>query len=419
MMMKRSVVLLVSSLVLTAVTGGLSGQVTKLTDPDVFPASVINLRFTEGLTGTPATSLYRVFGVRFLSDGGGLPQIRHFVISPSVPPIGVQVLRHATPEESAGNGALLILFDFPVRRVGMNLSNGDAGSMATLQAFTPGCEPLGGVTQEGLTDIPGVFLGVETTNPAGISTLRLAYEGDDPEEQIQDLRFEPLTPQSFQVYLAQVASGSAGNLRIETVVQVQNLLGGSQTTRIDFFDDNGDPIQVTIDGELVTSLEFTLTSRASRIFHVGDEGSLQSGYARVESDQPVLAQAIYRVFREGELAGEAGIDSASARYSQALTFELTSDLELGLAIVNPGAATAHIGVAVINQDVTDFVQANVDLEPGQHRAFFISELVESLDQERFPGGVVRITSTQPVAVTGLRTRAGVPSASLATGSTEP
>ncbi len=417
MRMKRSVVLALSWLVLGALTGALSGQVTKLTDPDVFPASALTVGFDETLSGTPASSLYRAVGVRFMSDGGGLPEARAVVTIPTIPPFFDYVLRNAAPGDTATNGSLLILFDSPVRRVGMSLSNGDAESAATLEVFSPGCQALGSVRQEGLADVPGVFVGVETSNPQGISTLRLSYDGDDPEEQIQRLRFEPLVSRPFVVYLAQTASGAAGDLRVETDLQVQNLLGGSQTTRIDFLSDEGEPMQVVVGGETVSSLEFRLPTRVARIFHLGGESPVQSGYARVTSERPVLAQAVFRVFRRGSLVGEAGIDSTTARYSQLSSFELAAGLGLGLAVANPAAAPAFVVLTVTDQDVTDVFQASFNLGPGRQQAFFITEMVESLDPDNFRG-TVQIISNQPVAVTGLRTRAGVPSASLGTGSLE-
>ncbi len=234
MRIKRSVVFLVSALVLAAITGGLSGQVTKLTDPDVFTASAVSVGLGNTISGTPAADLYRHLGIWFLSDGEGVPEIRAILTVPTIPPISEDVLRNAAPEGTSSNGALLIQFDSPLRRVGMNLSNGDAESAATLEAFSPDFRLLGGVRQEGLADVPGVFVGLETTDPRGISALRLRYDGDDPEEQIQSLRFEPLEPRPFVVYLAQTASGAMGDLRVETVIQVQNLLGDSRATRVDF-----------------------------------------------------------------------------------------------------------------------------------------------------------------------------------------
>ncbi len=178
-------------------------------------------------------------------------------------------------------------------------------------------------------------------------------------------------------------------------------------------------MRVEVEGQTVSSLEFNLPTKVARVFHVGGEGPLQSGYARVESDQPVLAQAVYRIFRDGSPLGEAGIDSAPPRYSQVSSFELDADagLDLGLAVANPTTASAFVVVTVTDQDLTDVLQATFDLEPGQHRAFFITDMVPSLDPETFRG-TVQITASQPVAVTGLRTRQGLLSASLATGSTE-
>ncbi len=419
MRIRRPIVFLVSALVLTTVTGGLAGQVTKLSDPDVFPASAVTVGLGNTVSGTPAADLYRRLGIRFMSDGEGVPEIRAILTIPTIPPFSEDVLRNAAPEGASGNGALLIRFDSRLRRVGMNLSNGNAESTATLEAFSPDCRLLGSVRQEGLADLPGVFVGLETTDPQGISTLRLSYEGDDPEEQIQFLRFEPLEPRPFVVYLAQTASGASGDLRVETVLQVQNLLGGSQATRVDFLGDEGEPMQVEVEGQTVSSLEFSLATRGARVFHVGGGGPPRSGYARVESDRPVVAQAIYRVFRGGSLVGEAGIDSTPARYSQVASFELDANagVGLGLAVANPTTASAFVVLSVTDQEVTDVLQAAFNLEPGQHRAFFLTEMLELLDPRNFRG-TVQITSIPPVAVTGLRTTAGLPSASLSTASTE-
>lgn len=101
----------------------------------------------------------------------------------------------------------------------------------------------------------------------------------------------------------------------------------------------------------------------------------------------------------------------------ALEREPGSELDTGLAVSNPNSQPSTVSLFFLDRNTLLVELREIQLEPGEQRSLFASEILETLQQDDF-SGAVRINSSQPVAITALRTRRGLAVSSLASGSTQ-
>ncbi len=144
-------------------------QVTKLTSPDQFSEDAFPLTFHELGGGHDASGAYASLGIFFQGESSSRPMTRAVIILPVLPP-DVDI---AIENDGAAQEALIIPFQKPQRRVGFTLGNGSQDTVAVLSALTGKGELLGSIEQESIEELRGPFVGVETADPEGISTIIL------------------------------------------------------------------------------------------------------------------------------------------------------------------------------------------------------------------------------------------------------
>lgn len=407
-------------LVLAMGSGLLFGGPVRLSDPAAFSPQAVTILFDETRFNADLTNFYHEAGVLFRGQGGSVPTATFVELEPGFPmPVIDQVLRNLSEEGDAGDTDLLIQFDRPVLRVGATLGNGDPSTTATLTAISPSGENLGSVQQQGVDALQGPFVGIETTDPEGISIVILSFGAGENEEQINDLRFDFLQPRPFRTYLPQVAFGAVGDLQLDLSIQILNLLREPSDTVIRFTDVSGEPMPVTVGGETSSVLEFQLERFGARILRIEGTGALQVGYACIESNRPVDAQATYVVRRGGEFVSEASVNGSLSRINHLLPLERdgATGLDMGLAVTNLQDVTTFVVLTVRNEDQTELLlQDSLELAPREQQTFFLSERFQDLPQAVL--GNVLVNAGGMVAVTGLRTRHGIPVSSLAASGTQ-
>ena len=299
--------------------------------------------------------------------------------------------------------------------------------MARIEAFTVNGESLGEVQQDSIEEKEGPFVGLETTNPSGISTVVLDYGEEENAEQISCLRIEFLEERTFKTYLAQIGDGKTGQLVFQTIIQIQNLFGQEIEATLRLFDQAGNPLILTLDGESGAEFELTLPYLTMR--HLETKGvneQVSVGYACIESDLPIVAQAIYRVAdTTGAAFSEAGVQSDGGKIIHVLSVERDVDtgLDSGIALVNVGDAETSVFVSLIAlsgetpEEVQNAPPVVILLQSGGHKALFLSELFAPLADGKFRGSL-KIISKEPTAVTSLRTINGILVSSVPVGSTQ-
>lgn len=404
-------------------------QVAKLTEKTAFSNPLV-LHFSDLQRTSDASDVYANLGVTFVGEGTSIPTTEVVVLVPSLPPELDWVLRNEPVIGSSSNRALIVRFARPLRRVGFTLGNGSPSTLAEIQAFTARGELLGKIQQASIAPLSGPFVGLETSHPSGISSVVLDYGTEQVAEQISDVWVELLSPRNFKVYLPQIVHGGTGNLSFQTVVQIQSLLRGTfpraeNEVRLRLFDQAGAPLRMTLDGTESSEFEVKFGYSGSRQLQTaGSSERVVMGYASIESSLPITAHAIFRVFRsDGSLQSETGTPSGEGRIIHVAKVERDSEIALdtAFAIVNVGDVEAHLEFRLENEAGEPprdrGSQKRFVLQPGEHRAFFFSELYIAFIDKKFRGHLA-IWSNEPAVVAALRTLGGLPSSSLAIGSTQ-
>jgi hypothetical protein len=243
-------------------------------------------------------------------------------------------------------------------------------------------------------------------------------------EQTSLLYFNYATPKPFRIYLAQLANGPAGGGRyLQTVMQFQGQfkeLGAQVILRL--FDQTGEPLTLNLSGHEDTVFEFYVSSlTAKRLISDGFGEELAVGYASIESTIPIAAQSIVRTLNsDGVPIHEAGVEATEGRRTAVIPVEHdpVTGLNSGVAIVNVGDKGGVVTISLVGMkpDEVSFLPSFI-LEPGEHRAVFITELFDFLVETPFFGSL-NVNSQEPAAVTSLRTYNGVSWSSLPVGSSQ-
>ncbi len=401
------------------------GQLTKLDSQDDFSPDGIKLDFREiGYSDSPAGDAYAAVGILFVGEGSSSPRgFRVILGEGGLGPWGRLALRNVRPDGSSPNEALIMRFRYPLVRVGFNLGNGTETTVAQIQAFTAAGEQLGTVEQKDIEELEGPFVGVETTHPAGISTLVLDYGNADAGEQVGSLRMDFRSPHSFRTYLPQIAHGRTGDRILRTTIQIQAL--AKSNVKVSFFNPTGQPMALNFGGDEASTLEFSFPMLGSqRLRTEGPTDETRVGYAVIESNYPVEVQAIFQVTdQDSNLLSEAGISASPSQLLQAAPVEYlpTQKLDTAIAFVNTGDRETYIDLSILDGDGLraewQRYPPSLALAPGEHRALFISQICTNYPKscfssgfptgEVFQGSVKLLTRGGPIAATALRTVGGI------------
>lgn len=398
----------------------LFGAVEKFTDASIFSEESVKIDFENLADGARVATVYDGWGVQFSVSDQSQPATHTIASS-----LGTfnNVVRNVNPQGSSANVPLILNFFHPVSKVGFILGNGTGATEATISAFGPDGTSLGSVQQDQL-DEPQ-FVGISTDDPAGMSKVVISYGAAAEEEQIDDLTFEYLVREAFEVALAAVGDGPIdATSMFRTTIVISNLTNSTAVGEITFFRGEGVATSITVEDEggLVTgnSFDFAIQPFRSRtLVTTGESDPIFSGYARIGSNVPVEATAIFQVVTpEGELLTEAGVGSAVGKViavGAAQRFTV-GNLNSGIAVVNLGSAAGTASVRLRSETGTTS-NIGIPLEPGEHQARFLSEMFPQFDTADFQG-TLTITSSQPLALIILRTAEGLPFSSLPVGSTQ-
>ena len=214
----------------------------------------------------------------------------------------------------------------------------------------------------------------------------------------------------IEFFYAQIGNGRAGPTQLQTSLNLVNLAPSQASVRLDRFDSSGAPLELAIEGlGTGSSFEFRLASGESRVLKTDGLGELKAGYARVTTFEGVGGSAVFSQTHlpSGLLETESGVPASLQGEEFSLFVDTTGDLDIGIALVNPGQAVAG-GDAMLELRLFDLrgqeiASRDLDLLTGHHTAMFVTELfaeVQGIDEMQ---GLLRISSPVPiVAVTLLQ-----------------
>ena len=131
-MFLKAKILLTVSLIASFLSASISAQIIELADTSSFSEKAFKLDLSLG-NGASLEGRFDAVGVVFHGQGPGSPQTT--TLSGGGPFFGSPALVNTPPEgRTSSNLALVIQFRQPIKRIGMNLSNGSEATTAELRA---------------------------------------------------------------------------------------------------------------------------------------------------------------------------------------------------------------------------------------------------------------------------------------------
>ncbi len=193
-----------------------------------------------------------------------------------------------------------------------------------------------------------------------------------------------------QLDFPHVIQGTLSGLTYSTVVSVTNLTSSAQTLTLTFTSETG-AASIPVTRELPAG--GTLRETAETMFSFAN--SFQSGWIRVIGELPIAGIVVY-----AELVNRAvAVTPAATVTATGLFLSHIADLtpwSTGIAILNPGTATALVEIYAINPSGTRIGHAEIAVAAGGKIARLLSEYIpETLARPR-DGGFIFLKSSEPV-----------------------
>ena len=401
---------------LFAFTAPVAAQLTDVTGHAGFTGQSVKFEFNDLMTDSDASRALAAWGITFNTDGSGSDRVF------TVVRLGFadNRIRNVPGSGDSADHPMILNFKDPVQSVGFIASNGTAETQVSVTAFGPAGEEIGTIQHDGLD--AETLIEVRTEHPSGIAKLVISYGTAAEAEEIDDLQVEYLARPEFRTYLAQLGNGVIPNVgTLRSTLVVANLSNSTAEGQVEFFSDDGSPVDFQFGENAASSLSLTIPAASSTTL-VTAGSDLSVGYARISTNVPVVGTGIFRILSPTDsLVAEAGVGSATGTYSAlgAVQKVVDGDFDSGVAVVNISGATANARLELIDQ-LGHVVASNATLAsigPGEHRAQFVSQIFPDFAGSSFTG-TIRIVSDVPLAVVILRTASGLVRSSLPVGSQE-
>ena len=169
---------------------------------------------------------------------------------------------------------------------------------------------------------------------------------------------------------------------------------------IHFFDDNGDPLEMEIDGVTDSSFPFNLPRGTVQRMTTSGAGDLKSGWARIRSDQPIVVTSNFGAIRaNGSVIVDVGVGESELGTEFTIFADTIGSNDTGVAATNPSDTQAiDIEMTLRNAAGAVVDQEMLNLPPRGHIARFLGQLfpgVAGIDE--FEGTVVLRSTTAVVA----------------------
>ena len=221
-------------------------------------------------------------------------------------------------------------------------------------------------------------------------------------------------------FLTQIGNGQAGNIILDTALEVGNAGDERRAFAIDFFDSSGAPWPLDLEGVgPVTTVAVALEPYQTWSARTSGTGGIASGYARVRTGTNVDATAIFtrKDAPTGTILYQAGVPSSQSIISATLFVDTLRVQDTGIAIVNindletladsaagpaPSGLTDQVQLKLYDPQFHLLDSTMVDLASGEHRAQFVTELFPDNAQVGEMQGILTARSNSLIALVTLR-----------------
>ena len=182
-------------------------------------------------------------------------------------------------------------------------------------------------------------------------------------------------------------------------------VGGSKGS-IEFYDDEGNPLVLTVDGVAGSVFPFELADGESRRFTTSGTGALRTGWAHVHSDQPIGGASSFGISDSaGNQLTDVGVSPSSPGTEFTIFADSVGESQTGVAVANSSETEALTLEFELNRtDGTTIASRERTLAPLGHLAIFLFELFEGVEGiSEFEGSMVirSLAGPQPAVADSL------------------
>lgn len=292
--------------------------------------------------------------------------------------------------------------------------NGNTGSgSVTVAANGQIAAFLDQVPFNGAKPLAGTFT-FSSNMPIAVTALRgLSNERGEFLLTALPIADTPATPATGVVAVPHFADGDGWATQIGLVNPTDAALTGA----IQFLDQAGRAVTLTVDGQTSSTFNYSIPARASQKFRTsGLQRSVLVGTVRVMpagAGARPSAFAVYVLRKNGVTVAEAGAGAPGAGSAFRLYAEAAGDfdgaasgaIQTGLAISNLSAAAAMVSLELNGLDGTSTGLTGSILVPANGQvANFLNQIPGFASLPRPFQGVLRISSASSISVVGLRGR---------------
>ncbi|MEJ2147713.1 MAG: PQQ-binding-like beta-propeller repeat protein, partial [Acidobacteriota bacterium] len=208
---------------------------------------------------------------------------------------------------------------------------------------------------------------------------------------------------SREIFFAHIADGGGQT----TLLTLTNTSSVPTTGSVHFLDDDGEPLLLAVEGQegLISTAPFTSPARSSIAIRTAGGSELQSGWARVEADQPIRGSSIFQYSGNGAYS-EAGVADAPASGETSVFVSRSGNVSTAVAFAVPVNEPSRVLLRLLDEQGEELAWQDATISEGGHLAQFIEEFFPDEVGDQFQG-TLTIESDVPVVVTALRTENGI------------
>jgi hypothetical protein len=201
-------------------------------------------------------------------------------------------------------------------------------------------------------------------------------------------------------YLPQIANGGG----FKTTFVLCNNSSASATANLDLFDDNGNPVAMSVDGNINNRFVIQLPAGGTRLLETDGQGSLMSGVARVSSSAKIGVSELFIVYDiDGIHFAETGISNATPMSSFVLPVDTTGSFNTALAFLNTTNASSGVTLTLRDSSGKQFgAPVNLTIEGNKHIARYIFGSGQLFPSASNFQGSLLVESSKPLAAIAMR-----------------
>ncbi len=203
-------------------------------------------------------------------------------------------------------------------------------------------------------------------------------------------------PFSHDLQFPQIANGIGDGGGWVTTILLANQSSSASSATVKFYDGNGVPMNVSVNGQQATQVSLTVPAFGVTQFQTDGTGPLASGWADVQSDQPLSGTALFGFLSSsGSFVSQVGAPAGTPLRALSVFAQSAAGISTGVALANPNNNAASVSLTLFDANSNTVATASVSISPNGHLAKYIGEMFPSIALQNFQGRLY-IASTQPL-----------------------